>query len=257
MGGKRRVSSNSLVADGISSPEFVSGKTSQPEAEPQSVPKHKRVKCGKSKASGGGWANFRATTLSEFAAGPANIEELFDWPTSTVDSIMGLAKFKHRDVLMDNLERHMQYGVDIVTDYSGMDCPRWCLEPVEEALTRSSSRCRYARQKRKWARSFKFHRSCDKGRLQKHILKTLAEQLDDGRTCVFEDLLDRLPEAARNCLSKMTPHDKASNEEKRLAYCDIRSWLHVNHKWCYPPDAESYCIVHQTMCKAFPVVPLQ
>ena len=139
-----------------------------------------------------------------------------------------------------------------------MDCPRWSLEPVEEALRRLGC-SKFARKGKrgKRHRSMKSHRSCDKGKLQKKVLKSLADNLDSSTTCVFEDLLDRLPPDAQKCLEKMKPDDKASTEEKCIAYNDIRDWLHDNRKWCYPPDAESYCIVHQKMCKAFPVVLLQ
>ena len=231
MAGKRREFGDTLVAD-------LYRRERERWPFPVSFPddlvhqRNKRAKSGKSKSIGGGWVSFRANTLSQFPAGPRNIEEVFDWPTSTVDSIIKLAEWRNRGVVLDNLEKHMQYGVDIVTDYSGMDCPRWSLEPVEKALRRSS--IRFA-SKRRFGHglgcSIKFHRSCDKGRLQKQVLKSLAENLDDSTTCVFEDLLDRLPKAAQKCLIKMMPSDKATIEEKRLAYSDIRSWLHDNRKW--------------------------
>ena len=58
----------------------------------------------KSKSIGGGWVSFRTNTLSKFPAGPTNIEEVFDWPTSTVDSIMGLAEWRNRGVAVSLAE---------------------------------------------------------------------------------------------------------------------------------------------------------
>ena len=240
--------------------ESASGQTSSPEPSPEPVPppepkhkRHKSAKCPKSKSVGGGWANFRATTLSHFPAGPQNINELFNWPEDVTDSVMGLVKFKHRDVLKTNIDNHMKYGVDIVTDYSGMDCPRWCMQPIEQALRRRYS-CPPAKRKRR--HSIEFHRSCDKGNLQKNLLKAISNSLDEGGTCVFEDLMDRLPLAAQVFIKKLTPHEKMTPDEKVNAYNDIRSWLHENRQWCYPPDATSYCIVHKKCCKAFPDVHL-
>ena len=75
------------------------------------------------------WAQDRVTHVTQFPAGPSTLDELFDWPTSIAMSI-SMSNLGRKDVsdesaaMLQNVKRHMIDRIDVVTDYSGVECPR-------------------------------------------------------------------------------------------------------------------------------------
>ena len=173
------------------------------------------------------------------------MDELFDWPTSIAQSI-SMCKLGRKDVsdesaaMVQNVKRHMIDGVDVVTDDSGVECPRWAMQPTELAL---NSYCCLGLPESSFPR-VRFHRSCDVGKTQQEVFVGIAIQVDNSETCVLGDTLERLPSTAQSTIAKMKPKEHWRREEKHEGYQDSRSYLMENRQWCYPPKAKSICLVH-------------
>ena len=74
------------------------------------------------------------------------------------------------------------------TDYMGWECPWWGMTCIPTALIKQW----------KWdedvvKNGITFTRSCDFGDIQQRVLCKVAEDIDDGKSCVLHNIMDRLP----------------------------------------------------------------
>lgn len=137
-------------------------------------------------------------------------------------------------------------GMCVYTDYSGFECPR-------EALRLGLAGLEKLHNLSFGDRPIHFARSCDNAVLPSGVLQHIATTQDRGESCVFFDILDRLPEPARLPIEASLPEDSASATDKKEAFMEVKAYLAEHSAWCFHPLATSRCVVHQRQCSTHPV----
>ena len=97
------------------------------------------------------------------------------------------------------------------SDYSGMECCKEALRLVTLALQRKDQ---LEYDVPRWKHV------CDNAPLPQKVLLDIV----DPDVCVFADLMDRLPTAARDWILAACPADDAKKTEREEAYTQIRKW---------------------------------
>lgn len=175
---------------------------------------------------------------------PSTPDELWDWPTALGLGCAGTVSECRR--LMDNIVhgKVIDYG-----DYSGAEYTSEGLSVGSIGLAR-----KLGVPSEVFQESITHVRSCDIGVLQKTILLEASQTLRLSESCVFSDLLDKLPAVGRAYLIEAKPDKNASPSDKELAYKGIEKWLYSNRSWLYTLDAKSTCFVHgEETCYAHPL----
>jgi hypothetical protein len=181
-----------------------------------------------------------ATSEHSWPPGPADLESLFDWPAAVLEAIC------RKPAMRDRLKSLVAKGIISNSDYSGIDTHREVCHQLGEAMQKSE-------HFHPWQNSeprFKFVRSCDWDAGPQQVLLAIARDIDHGRSCVFENMENRLPPEAIPILDGMQPPviKKGQPTLKQLqqsqqAYADMLEWLIMNKEWLYH-DAKSPCLVH-------------
>lgn len=190
------------------------------------------------------WQDERESRSAFLPAGPSTLEELLDWPMQIVQGIRSSGAPEDEELAL-RLQTNFAGGVKAYTDYSGMDCPKEAMR-LGVLATEKSFGMTFP------SPPFTFVRASDKGLLQQRVLADLAQMDGEPFSCLFGDLLERLPPAARQHLEAALPEQGATKQEKSQAYQDIRSWLLSNRAWAFPDDAQSFCYVHGCECPVRP-----
>ena len=147
-------------------------------------------------------------------------------------------------------------GVVAYTDYSGYDCPR-------ESARLGVQAARELFPDKEW-KDASFRRACDVAPLQATLLTDMAHQLDAGGSCVFGDIMDRLPEAAlarimatlESCSVDKDDSDGGAAPVPELtaeAYQEIDSYLKQNSDCIFNVEETSACSVHGKECPVHPL----
>lgn len=187
------------------------------------------------------WHEERHVRARDLPSGPQNAKELGDWPlwiarSLCVDSPGG------KEVEL-RLQTHFSSGINMYTDYSGIDCPRESLRLGLAGLTKLLG----------W--SFPacvcHSRSSDKDPSCRAVLQHLAQE-DNG--CVFGDILDRLPDWARSWIDAALPSSGATCEQKKEAHRAIVDWVANHADQLFTDDATSWCYAHDCKCPSHPVL---
>ena len=145
-------------------------------------------------------------------AGPQNIEHLSDWPLWIAQS---LVHFSPDDKEVElRLQSHALNGLNVYTDYSGIDCPRESLRLGFAGLSKLLG----------WKsdKSVCHSRSSDKDPACRKVLLHLSSN-DSG--CVFGDIMDRLPAWGRDWIDAASPPPDATLAEKSVAHAAISEWI--------------------------------
>ena len=100
-------------------------------------------------------------------------------------------------------------------------------------------------------------RSCDWGDLQKNLLVNTCEQQGQYKTCVFEDLNDRVRIEAKEWCKTVAPKKGDEKLVAKKANTDIKDFIDMNSSWMFQPDSTSFCLVHGKQCFAYPAFALK
>ena len=172
---------------------------------------------------------------AEFEPGPPDARGLFQWPAAVVQSLDEAERATFQSILAEK--------VVIYSDYSGMDSYRHALDQVQIAYHDSFPGA--------WpAGAMSFVRACDRDQTCQQILMTASKELDQGRSCVFNNILDRLDEVAKQLFEAAEPAQDAALSEKVVGYQSMLEWLLDNRAWAYAMTSE--CVVHGGRCPVHP-----
>jgi hypothetical protein len=139
--------------------------------------------------------------------------------------------------------RLLRGGALMYTDYSGIDFPREAIRMSLPAVTSFLQRD---------IADVQYVRACDWGPLQHKALCKQSVLLDQGRSCVFKDLNDRLHPDIQRWLDMVAPVKETKTEHALAANNKITEHLAQNSSWAFNRDATSYCSVHKRQCPAYP-----
>lgn len=186
------------------------------------------------------WSEEKARRALALPPGPQSSDELADWPLQICESLCG--HNREDEGVSLRLKTHLTSGIVMYTDYSGMECPREALCLGILGLI----------QHHAWSfDSFpvQHSRMCGKDPLCLAVLDAIGQKDD---SCVFENILDRLPTEAQEWICAATPAKTASSDIRRAAFANIRAWIWNHLDWLFPPDASCWCRTHSQHCKVFP-----
>lgn len=91
--------------------------------------------------------------------------------------------------------------------------------------------------------------SCDYAKVPGDVLTVLSD-IEDGASCVFSDILDRLPPRLRKALGDLPPNDGDDLHIRAEQYAKMKIFILENIADLFPADAASYCFVHKRRCSA-------
>ena len=163
--------------------------------------------------------------------GPETLQDLMRWDFRYANILANSPKISQ---LKDNLGR----GLLVATDFSGYDAPRECLRMMMSALASVL----------KVPLNAKVVRSCDWSKPQQQCLMLQSENMDDGGACVFQDLLDRLPEEYRDWIREAGPTKSMEITDAQQANENVELFLDQNRSALFSPCSKSYCCQHNQSC---------
>jgi hypothetical protein len=170
------------------------------------------------------WSEEKARRALALPPGPQSSDELADWPLQICESLCG--HNREDEGVSLRFKTHLTSGIVMYTDYSGMECPREALRLGILGLI----------QHHAWSfDSFpvQHSRMCDKDPLCLAVLDAIGQKDD---SCVFENILDRLPTEAQEWICAATPAKTASSDIRRAAFANIRAWIWNHLDWLFPPE---------------------
>ena len=98
-------------------------------------------------------------------------------------------------------------------------------------------------------------RSGDWGNEQQTVLKKLSDVRHNGAACVFFNLDDGMPDAARQMADTLSPTaieasiDKAAVAKKNL---EFQAWLISERETIFPTNCTAFCTQHGKQCPLYP-----
>ena len=161
--------------------------------------------------------------------------DLFRWPLSVVEGLTG----EGNEAQTLRLTRHLLQGVDLTSDYSGIDCPREAMEYGIKAfkhLTGATMEDTHL--------PMRVLRTCDCGQLQTRVQMELAESAKP-QWCHFSDLRERLPSNAQEWLRAAEPKREDDRATRSQGYQKIADWVMSNRSWLFSREATSFCSIHR------------
>ena len=203
---------------------------------------------GPETAGGRGWVSIRGNSARLLPPGPSNLDELFAWPLDIARAIgserPSPAGPGEGEARVHRLHAVLNRGLHCDSLYSGFDCPRWAITPTLDAVV-----AHYGFQFSNPDHVvITFGSACDWGDLQRLVLYAISTACDDSKSCVMKNIMDRLPQTARNMIETLSPPSTASGWEKKICMEEIRKWLMENRAWVFRPQATSDCMVHEQHC---------
>ena len=190
------------------------------------------------------WAEIRDAISKSMPPGPTTRLALSEWPLTLAKCLLDSGNELDEEICL-RLLTLLQSKLVFYTDYSGLDCPRECMEYALSGLVKQLG----------WHLPHdcaKFTRTCDIGSLQTKVLTEISKKVLGGSSCHFDDILGRLPQVARDWIEAALPTPGMSKEVREQANSDIKAWLQLNKSWLFPPGATSYCHVCDKMCPVHP-----
>lgn len=183
-------------------------------------------------------------------AGPTTLEELRAFQ---VDFRPGIEA--HSPLWAQRSFSNLQHGIEAVTDYSGMECPRECCRQIGVAWPDLMERVKLELPPGQDV--FVWSRSSDSDKLCRQVLSSYSEQFDSGRSCVFGDIRERLPRAINDNLdviarlrdpSEKQHMSKRTRQEQAMRLQAVQEFLMDRRDEAFPVHAKSACMVHGRMC---------
>ena len=171
--------------------------------------------------------------------GPQTSQELGCWDKKLA-GIMASTELGPRAL------RLLQHGALVYSDYSGYDSPRECLRVAMPTL---------CSEMQSDPVDILFTRSCDWGKDQQQVLKHVSTSMDDGRSCVFRDINDRLHNDVKAWIDEAAPStdSKLTKSDAIKANQTIQEFLEKNRSWALLLNCTSWCSVHHRPCPVYPL----
>eukprot|EP00969_Alexandrium_andersonii_P156964 6938578-Alexandrium_andersonii.AAC.1 len=88
--------------------------------------------------------------------------------------------------------------------------------------------------------NIQYTHACDWGTHPHDMLVEMANEFDQGSSCVFRDIADRLDPAAKKMLAELAPEKGCSAADGVKQNSLILDFLLRNKDWALPPGASSY-----------------
>ena len=187
----------------------------------------------------------RYMTSDQPPSGLHSLKDMMLWPCRV---LTGLRQAGEVDAELELRLQMLYLGkVWFITDYSGWDCPRWAMYSMGLALISD-----WGWSEDMVRKAIRFERACDFGDVQYELLCKVATDLDDGKSCCFHNMMDRLPTRARNFIDSALPDGEDTLQAKIIAHDFIYDWLESNRQWVFPISATSPCGVHGKRCSVHP-----
>lgn len=200
----------------------------------------------KSRGGPKNWIHVRAELAESLPPGPSTTIEMADWPLAAMRMLLVRGadtdfQFKSR------IESLFSKGVCFYSDFSGMDTPR-------EAIRLGLEAYKIMFGEHIPGPGVRFARACDKSAVPLQVLSRISQDLDSCSSCVFVDLIHRLPSEAQERIKASIPEsDDDMDESKTEAFSDIAKYISDHAEWCFSPRATSHCIIHGKQCLANPL----
>eukprot|EP00435_Cladocopium_sp_Y103_P031773 s3755_g8.t1 len=187
------------------------------------------------------WFDEKHARAEHLPPGPQTVADLANWPLHVAQSLT--QTFPHDKEIELRLQAHALTGLNVYTDYSGIDCPRECFRLGFAGLCKLHG----------WTFSnpVTHSRSSDMDSACRDVLLEYAK-LDGG--CVFGNILERLPSWAQDWINSALPPSKAGIEQKLSMNKAIADWLSANASELFSDTATSWCFVHGRNCPAHPIL---
>lgn len=163
--------------------------------------------------------------------GPETPDHLGMWDVNFGRQLRAAGKGQQMSALLRN-------GAIAFSDFSGYDAPS---EACRAGLPSIFEELGAAPPFVDWVRS------CDIGKPQQRILVGMS-RLVGGKHCVFNDVMDRLPELARDDVANMLPDGGMRVQKKRQCNEKIRAYLNENSSSVFAAEATAPCKVHGCRC---------
>ena len=185
---------------------------------------------------------------SKMLPGPTTWDEVMSWPVDLVSRLKSHGGDKKMQTFMDMFK----FGGTHNTDYSGFECPREMMHQLQKVLIDL-----YKIDGGGGNFMHRFVRSCDVGRLQRQVLLYMTTHLDNGKSCVLEDIEGCLDDWVVAELDAMVPHKykqeltSEQKEEVGKAYADMWAWLVRDRDNILPSPVLSKCLTHGAYCPLF------
>ena len=176
--------------------------------------------------------------------GPATTKDGFDWPIDIPTRLETADHDGQAEARCSRL-RAMTDGVqwNFLTLYSGFECPRESIRCGHRGLKSMHPGWHMPPPKH--------HSTCDNGALQLKILKKISSTMDDGKSCNFADLNDRLPQDVCEKLDELEVGQTAKVAAKRKCREAQYTCLQEHKSIAWTPASVSWCHQHNDFCSIF------
>ena len=178
----------------------------------------------------------RASDAAHLRCGPHTLAEAFMWPRSKVQDLEKAFPDK-----VARLRNNLCNGIAATSDYSGIGCDQEIMWQLDKAMDGMGWNWRKRH-------GFRFYRACDNDPLPQSVLLHRSKRLSMNRTCLMNDIEDRLPEWAIAYLDAKMPECHADEATKKQAYADIDEWICENRAMLFNSHTASRCLVHGRDC---------
>ena len=172
-------------------------------------------------------------------SGPQTAEQLGKWDETFVQRVL------QEDVFSSVLMQNMGRGWLVSSDFSGYDAPKEGSRILVQALRKHV-------RNPKSIKDIRFVRACDMGEEQKQCLKMQSSLHESSASCVFSNVLDRLPEVHRDWIMEASPAKEMDLDQAREANMLVEQFVSRQGAAMFPPKAMCYCEMHRRRCPAFP-----
>ena len=174
--------------------------------------------------------------------GPESAEELGCWDDFVTNVLMEAGFFPQ-------LSKNLGRGILVNSDFSGFDAPRESLRVMAAVLGANE----------KWPASsmprVRFVRACDSGQSQQRCLQLQSEMLDEGATCVFQDVRGKFDQDTLDWLEQASPTKAMTASQARAANKTVADFLHSSGA-IFSRECTSY-LLQRRKCPAFVLPGLQ
>ena len=183
----------------------------------------------------------------ELPPGPSTLAEAMAWPSYVYNALFAEGSpgcEERKACLFEILHKH---GLHVYSDYSGMDCPRFAMDEMchfiddQNAKNGCEAKCRVV-----------YKRACDNGTYPSEWLTAVSHELDNGESCLFYNIEERLDKEASAELNKWAPKEDSSQVCKQKAYEAMSQCLSSRiSAGLFHAGNSSHCSIHEDQCPVF------
>ena len=175
--------------------------------------------------------------------GPPSMRAVFAWPRLKTEKAID------NPTRYTNLNNNIANGCFVASDWTGMDGPRECLTQFDGVWTEVSGEAWRGDGAR-----FTFARACDNAPAPQAVLLYLSTYCDGGRSCVFDEIEDRVITSVSELLDGLRPAADATKDEAEVSYMMMRDELMDRRLELFNiKTTTSGCLAHNGRhCLAYP-----